>query len=344
MTVAARDEVRVLAADRALDQAGPVRVAQAQHLRPSPGGTGTRACSGMSSRATSQPAATTTAPAAISSPPARTTPVTRSPSTRSPDTRAWRTTPRPPAAGRLSLAYARRSAATSLRGSTEWSESISSARRIVGASAGSSRRACDGRRRSTGSPRSAPELGQAIERLGLVAVAGDDHRAHRAVARVLQLADEGLVALARSRRPSASSSRSPNSASETGASMPAATCHALGGPTSRRRARPSSRRVARPARRRRDRSHRRRRPRRRSSLTLPLSWLASLRRHDPDQVRRSAPRWRPLSPIAGSRVLGSWYPLGRDPSRAPVHRPPLPRLPRHASGSGSRLPCAAGSI
>ena len=46
----------------------------------------------------------------------------------------------------------RRSAATSGRGSTEWSEAISSASRTVGANAGSSRRACDGRSRSTGSP------------------------------------------------------------------------------------------------------------------------------------------------------------------------------------------------
>ena len=107
-----------------------------------------------------------------------------------------------------------------------------------------------------------------------------------------------------------------------------------------RRARSSSRRRARPATRRRGRSHRRRRPRRRSSLKLPLLLLASLRRHDPDQVRRSAPRWRPLSPIAGSRVLRSWYPLGGDPSRAPRHRPPLPRVPgaraRVDRGRGAR--------
>ena len=49
------------------------------------------------------------------------------------------------------------------------------------------RRACDGRSRSTGSPSSRAERGEAIERLGLVAVAGDDQRADRAVAGVVEL-------------------------------------------------------------------------------------------------------------------------------------------------------------
>ena len=82
----------------------------------------------------------------------------------------------------------------------------------------------------------APEREQAVERLGLVAVARDDQRARarsRVHARRLgQLGAEGRVARARSRSPSASSARSPNSASETGASMPAATCHAPGSPAS----------------------------------------------------------------------------------------------------------------
>ena len=78
----------------------------------------------------------------------------------------------------------------------------------------------------------AAELGEAIERLGLVAVAGDDQRADRAVAGVVELAHEGLRSACALSRPSCSSSRSPNSASETGASMPAATCHAPGSPAS----------------------------------------------------------------------------------------------------------------
>ena len=41
---------------------------------------------------------------------------------------------------------------------------------------------------------------------------------------------------------------------------------------------------------------------------------------------------------------GSWYPLVGDPSRAPVHRAPVPRLPGARPRRGSRRPCAAASI
>src|SRR4051794_39349167 len=38
-----------------------------------------------------------------------------------------------------------------------------------------------------------------------------------------------------------------------------------------------------------------------TSYGFPPADIPSLRRHDPDQVRRSAARCRPLSPMAGSR-------------------------------------------
>ncbi len=76
------------------------------------------------------------------------------------------------------------SAATSRRGSIEWSPATSSASRTVGASAGSARRAWLGRSRSHLEPERAPERDQPVERLGLVGVARDDERARAAVARV----------------------------------------------------------------------------------------------------------------------------------------------------------------
>ena len=137
---------------------------------PLTGRTGTRACSGMlQARATSTPAATTTW-SAETVPLEPITPVTRSPST----FKACRA--RGDArAGELAARARRRAAAGRPSGRSR----SRSASRIVGASAGSSRRACDGRRRSTGSPSPRPELGEAVERLGLVAVARDDERAHR---------------------------------------------------------------------------------------------------------------------------------------------------------------------
>ena len=69
------------------------------------------------------------------------------------------------------------SASTSARGSAEWSPGTSSASRSVGASAGSSRRAALGSSRSTSRPRPTAQRELALERLGFVAVAGDDERA-----------------------------------------------------------------------------------------------------------------------------------------------------------------------
>ena len=55
----------------------------------------------------------------------------------------------------------------------------------------------------------------------------------------------------------------------------------------------------------------------------------SLRRHDPDQVRRSAPRWRPLSPCGlPCAPMLACQTASHDASRAPGRRPPLPRLRR----------------
>ncbi len=147
-----------------------------------------------------------------------------------------------------------------------------------------------------------PEGGETVERLGLVTVAGDDQRSRAAIARLLEFVAEGRVA-PRALQAQLQQSRSPNSASETGASMPAATCHAggwadiPGSITTTRAPRCEARHaqaspIAPPP----------------TTATSKLSdcadtaATASLRRHDPDQVRRSAPRWRPLSPTAGSRV------------------------------------------
>ena len=153
----------------------------------------------------------------------------------------------------------------------------------------------------------APAVGeQAVELLGLVAVARHDERAGRAQARVApggvgELRAEGREA-ARPRAGSARAARSsPNCASATGASMPAATCHAPGSPaSSTQTSQPAPRGV--PRAREADRT-----AADDGDVRLGLlhrqNWLTpSLRRHDPDQVRRSAPRWRPLSPIAGSRM------------------------------------------
>ena len=284
----------MLAADRALDEAGVA--AQPQHLaldRPHRARGRARAsrASRRGRRRRRRPRPPPTTPSSVI------TPVTRSPSTRRPVTRARRG----------STSNARASAATSLRGSIEWSPSMSSASRIVGASAGSSRRACDGRSRSTGSPSprrnsarrssaSASSRSRATTSVPTVAVAGVLERGAevRVAARALQ--PQFAAARARRTRPRTS-----------GASMPAATCHAAGSPASSTTTR-APRCAARHA-------HARPIAPPPTTATSKLSdcaataLLASLRRYYPDQVRRSAPRWRPLSPIAGSRVLPSWYPL-----------------------------------
>ena len=118
------------------------------------------------------------------------------------------------------------SAAVSSRGSTAWSSGTSRARRTVGASAGSARRAADGSSRSACQPQAPAQRELAVERLGLVAVARDDERARgggsrrpRRWRRAARPANDGQRRALSS--PSASSARSPASASVTGASMPA---------------------------------------------------------------------------------------------------------------------------
>ena len=83
-----------------------------------------------------------------------------------------------------------------------------------------------------GQPEAAAELRQAVERLGLVAVARDDERADRAVARVARARRRSPRTGARSPGRARSSARSPNSASETGREHPRGDCHAPGSPAS----------------------------------------------------------------------------------------------------------------
>ena len=136
----------------------------------------------MSRRATSTPAATTTAPAESVEPSARTTPVTRSPSTCRPvDTRVAR-----------------------LDAGAQRGDELARVDGVVGLDL---QREPDGRRERglqlaglrraqplDGQAEPAAELGEAVERLGLVAVARDDERADGAVAGIVQLLAERRVA------------------------------------------------------------------------------------------------------------------------------------------------------
>ena len=324
--VAARDEVRLLAADRALDQAGAARVAQPQHLaldRPHRHarvlGHARAARRARRRRRRPRPRATIAPSVELDA------------GRRARRRRAARGRARPrPHARRAS-----RSAATSRRGSIEWSPAMSSASRIVGASAGSSAaRLASGAAARPRSPSVAPERDQAVERLGLVAVARDDQRADaRSPGRPAprELGAEGRVA-ARALQARARAAR----ARRTRPRRPARACPRRRA-TRRARRRRARRRAAprcgrAPRAREADRARRRRR-RRRSCADCHWLAFASLRRHDPDQVRRSAARCRPLSPIAGSRVLAFMVVrLMGDPTRAPRRRPPVPRLRRPAAG------------
>ena len=262
----------------------------------------------------------TTAPAAIVAPSASSHAGHAPASTRSPRTRPRRCSP-------VNL---RASAATSLRGSIAWSPSMSSARRIVGA-----KRRLEATRLGGAEPLDrqaelAPERRQAVERLGLVAVARDDHRAGRAVAGVVELGAEVRVA-ARALH----AQREQLALAELGlghrrehprGDVPRA---GLAGVDDDRLA---PRAVA-PATRTRGRSRHRRRRRRRSSRTVlalrlrpPYAGTTRIRfdGRRPDgalSARLRAPVfWR------------SWYPLMGDATRAPRRRPPLPRLPRASAG------------
>ena len=217
---------------------------------------------------------------------------------------------------------------------------MSSASRIVGASAGSSRRACDGRSRSTGRPSAAAERGEAVERLGLVAVARDDERADRAVAGVApssraerRVAARALAARARAARARRTRPRRPARA------CPAATCQRAG--LARVDHDRRARRAAARATRRRGRSRRRRRRRRRSSLTalalrLRPPYAGTTRIRFDGRRPGGALSARLRAPV----FWRSWYPLVGDATRAPRHRPPVPRLPRAAArvdrGGGAR--------
>ena len=162
--VAARDEVGLLAADGALHEARGRSGSRSRSTWPLTGRTGTRAASGTRARDVDARGTTTWSAATVPSEPD--TPMTRSPV----DLQA--------VARRVAGEDLAPSAATSIRGSTEWSQSMSSASRTVGASAGSTGAPATAQPLDR-QPEPAAELGQAIERLGLVAVAGDDERAHR---------------------------------------------------------------------------------------------------------------------------------------------------------------------
>ena len=188
---------------------------------------------------------------------------------------------------------------TTSRGSTAWSPGTSSAARSG--------------RRQRGLQRGAPALGAALdgeaerlaqralalERLGLVAVAGDDERAARAVADAHAAAASSSAAKAGQRARAVagrgrSSSRSPASASVTGASMPGGDVRGPA-PSARRARGARTRRPARAAR------HATARPTippptTATSLVLRSAHLTSLRRHDPDQLRRSAAAVPPSQP------------------------------------------------
>ena len=166
------------------------------------------------------PVASSTWPERTTSPPARRTP----PSTTA-STRAWRIVP--PARWNAVL-----SAATIRRGSTEWSEGMSSASRTVGASAGSARRAWLGRSRSTSRPSSRRNASSRSS-----ASASSRSRATSSVPDVRwptsppSSAQKSAKPRA-ARSPSSTAAASPTCASATGASMPAATCQAPGSPAS----------------------------------------------------------------------------------------------------------------
>ena len=112
----------------------------------------------------------------------------------------------------------------------------------------------------------------------------------------------------------------------------------------RRRSRRRARRAAAPARRRRGRSRHHRRRRRRSSRTglalrLRPPYAGTTRIRFDGRRPDGALSARLRAPV----FCGSWYPLMGDATRAPRHRPPVPRLPRACRGSGSR-PAMRGGV
>jgi hypothetical protein len=190
------------------------------------------------------------------------------------------------------------SAATSLRGSAEWSPGTSSARRTVGGQGRLGAAGLAGAQALDREPERAPEREQPLEHLGVVAVARHDQRAAGAEARVLaaglcQLRAERLEARGGA-DPRPVSACSPKSDSATGASIPAATL-----PGARlagvEHARPQAAFGGLPRARHADGASADDRD------VDGFGWnrtadASSLRRHYPDQVRRSAATCRPLSP------------------------------------------------
>ena len=116
-------------------------------------------------------------------------------------------------------------------------------------------------------------------------------------------------------------------------------------PARRRRARRCAARAAPRATRTRGRSARRRHG---DVIRLRCChWHPSLRRHDPDQVRRSAARCRPLSPLAGSRCgafSAGWYlQTGRRPARPDRERAGCTWSATRARARSWRRRCAVAS-
>ena len=151
----------------------------------------------------------------------------------------------------------------------------------------------------------AAEGEQPVERLGLVAVAGDDQRAGAVQARVLagglgELGGEGGEpgggAQAELQQRVLAEARLGDGREHPGGDAPGAGLAGVehGDAQAGLRGAPRGRQPDRAA-------------ADDGDVRLGLSHhhdccAPSLRRHDPDQVRRSAPRWRPLSPAAGSRM------------------------------------------
>ena len=207
---------------------GP-RGSRSRSTWPLTGRTGTRASSGRppSARDVHAGGDARRAPAATAVPSSSSTPVTRPPSPTHARPRAVAAHARRP----------RRSAATSRRGSIEWSPATSSASRTVGASAGSARRAWLGRSRSTSRP---SDSRKAISRSS--ASASSASRATTSVperrrpgSRPVASASSAQKAsnmprrcAARARAARARRTRPPRPAR----ACPAATCHAPGSPAS----------------------------------------------------------------------------------------------------------------
>ncbi len=220
--VPARDEVAALEADDPVEQAGAVRVAQAQDLAlDRPQRDPRQAADGATPRTRRDDDAVRRDELS----PATSTPVILAPS-------QWiRSTAFPVHNSTPTRRAASARAVTVARGSVAWSPGTASASRIVGASAGSSLRATLATSRSTprlSSRRSSSSRSSACASSRSRATTSAPHsRSPGSIppdACASSAANAGQASALRS--PSSSSASSPGSASVTGASMPAATCDA----------------------------------------------------------------------------------------------------------------------